>query len=204
MPSFNPRETSKAAVVAMAEVKFILNERGLNHQALALMKEVLIQLTRRDGLFPSDVFCPMEHGQNTNVLYCLAEDPDGTNALYLSSERHSEDRSTLPHNHLTWAVIVGVEGKELNKLYERTDDGSVLGKGAVCQTGEVELSRETGIYLMPEEIHSVHAKGGSTMLSMHVYGLSMPRQTERIEFLPDGTTRNRKPNTNIRPIPGLS
>jgi hypothetical protein len=42
------------------------------------------------------------------------------------------------------------------------------------------------------------------MLSMHVYGLSMPRQTERIEFVPDGTTRNRTPNPNIRPIPGLA
>ena len=47
--------------------------------------------------------------------------------------------------------------------------------------GEVELSLGQGIYLMPEEIHSVHAKGGSTMLSMHVYGLSMPRQTERCD-----------------------
>jgi len=203
MPHFDAIETSKAAQKAMADVKLILKDRGLNHEALQSMKEVLVALTLRDGLFPADVFCPMAHGQNQNILYCLAEDPDGTNALYLSSERHAEDRSTLPHNHLTWAVIVGVEGKELNKLYERVDDGSVPGKGAVRQTSEVELSRGKGICLMPEEIHSVHAKGDSTMLSMHVYGLSMPRQTERIEFLPDGTTRNRKPNGNIRPIPGL-
>lgn len=203
MAQFDAVATRQAARTAMAEVKLILKERGLNEAALESMKEVLVQLTLRDGLFPADVFCPMEHGRNQNILYCLAEDPDGTNALYLSSERHLEDRSTLPHNHLTWAVIVGVEGKELNKLYERTDDGSVPGKGAVRQTSEVELSRGKGICLMPEEIHSVHAKGGNTMLSMHVYGLSMPRQTERIEFLADGTTRNRKPNTNIRPIPGL-
>ena len=204
MPGFSPDQTRKAAEEAMAEVKCILKKGGVNHQTLALVKQVLVPFAQRSELFPADVFCAMEHGQNQNVLYCLAEDPDGTNALYLSSERHAEDRSTLPHNHLTWAVIVGVAGKELNKLYERTDDGSAPGKGAVRQTAEVELSNGAGLCLMPEEIHSVHAKGGSAMLSMHVYGLSMPRQTERIEFLADGSTRNRKPNGNIRPIPGLS
>ncbi len=204
MTGFDPQQTSQAAKAAMTEVKAILAQHGLNHASLAMMKDVLVRLTQRTELFPSTVFRPMEHGQNSNVLYCLAEDPDGTNALYLSSEQHAEDRSTLPHNHLTWAVIVGVEGKELNRLYRRADDGSVPGHGKVEAVGEVELSLGQGIYLMPEEIHSVHAKGGSTMLSMHVYGLSMPRQTERIEFLPDGTTRNRKPNTNVRPIPGLA
>lgn len=203
MTDFDPRRTSQAAKAAMTEVKSILARYGLNHDALAMMKDVLVRLSERDGLFPLAVFRPMEHGQNTNVLYCLAEDPDGTHALYLSSEQHAQARSTLPHNHLTWAVIVGVEGKELNKLYRRIDDGSVPGRGQVEVVGEVELRRGQGIYLMPEEIHSVHAEGGSAMLSMHVYGLSMPRQTERIEFLPDGTTRNRKPNQNIRPIPGL-
>jgi len=204
MTEFDPRKTSEAANRAMGDVKAILAEHGLNHAALAKMKDVLARLSERAELFPSAVFKPMENGQHTNVLYCLAEDPDGTHALYLSSERHEHDRSTLPHNHLTWAVIVGVEGKELNKLYRRVDDGSVDGRGSVEVVGEIELSRGQGLYLMPDEIHSVHAKGGSTMLSMHVYGLSMPRQTERIEFVPDGTTRNRTPNPNIRPIPGLA
>ncbi len=204
MQSFDPQQTRTAARAAMDEVKRILGADGLNPPALARVKDVLLRLTARRELFPTGVFSPMESGQNANVLYCLAEDSDGTNAMYLSSERHAEDRSTLPHNHLTWAVIVGVDGKELNRVYERVDDGSVPGRGAVRQTGEVELQHGSGLCLMPEEIHSVHAKGGHTMLSMHVYGLAMPRQTERIEFLPDGTTRNRKPNPNIRPIPGLA
>lgn len=204
MTDFHPETTSRAARLAMDEVKSILSRDGLNHRSLARAREVLIHLSSQDGLFPSDIFAPIGNGRNQNVLYCLAEDPDGTNALYLSSEQHSEDRSTLPHNHLTWAVIVGVHGTELNRLYERVDDGSVPGRGAVRQSSEIELRHGAGLFLMPEEIHSVHARGGSAMLSMHAYGLSMPRQTQRIEFLADGTTRQRSPNTNIRPIPGLS
>lgn len=188
----------------MDEVKSILSSDGLNHGSLARAREVLIRLASQDGLFPSEVFSAMGNGRNQNVLYCLAEDADGTNALYLSSEQHAEDRSTLPHNHLAWAVIVGVHGTELNKLYERVDDGRIPGRGTVRQTSEIELCRGTGLFLMPDEIHSVHARGGSAMLSMHAYGLSMPRQTQRIEFLADGTTRPRRPNTNIRPIPGVS
>lgn len=203
MADFDPKKTSAAARAAMDEVKAIVGRDGLNHGSLSKLKAVLLRLTERRELFPIDVFHPPRDGQNTNYLYCLAEDADGTNALYISSEHHSEDRSTLPHNHLTWAVIVGLEGNELNKLYERVDDGKTAGKGKVRVTSEVELKLGSGIYLMPEEIHSVHTKGGHTMLSMHMYGLSMPRQTERIEFLPDGTTRNRTPNPNVRPIPGL-
>jgi predicted metal-dependent enzyme (double-stranded beta helix superfamily) len=200
---FNPQETSRAARTAMDEIKAILARNPMNHNTLSLVRDRLLRLTERPDLFPSSVFHPPLDGEKTNYLYCLAEDPDGTNALYISAERHSEDRSTLPHNHLTWAVIVGLEGNELNRLYERVDDGKTPGRGNVRATGEVELKLGAGLYLMPEEIHSVHTKGGHTMLAMHMYGLSMPRQTERIEFLPDGTTRNRQPNPNIRPIPGL-
>ena len=203
MTGFNPKKTSAASRSAMDEVKSILAQNGLNHGSLSIMRDVLLRLTEHHELFPVTVFHPPLGGQHTNSLYCLAEDADGTNALYISAEHHMEDRSTLPHNHLTWAVIVGLEGNELNRLYERTDDRSIPGRGSVRATREVELRLGSGLYLMPDEIHSVHAKGGHTMLAMHMYGLSMPRQTERIEFLPDGTTRNRQPNPNVRPIPGL-
>jgi len=203
MTGFDPKKTSEAARAAMDEVKSVVGRYGLNHESLSKMRAVLLRLTKSRELFPVSVFHPPLDGRNTNYLYCLAEDADGTNALYISSEHHSEDRSTLPHNHLTWAVIVGLEGNELNKLYERVDDGKTAGRGMVRVSSEVELKLGSGIYLMPEEIHSVHTRGGHSMLSMHMYGLSMPRQTERIEFLPDGTTRNRTPNPNVRPIPGL-
>ena len=203
MTAFSPEKTRDAARATMAEVKSLLAREGLSHQTLSRMKDSLLRLTERHELFPADVFHPPLDGKNTNYLYCLAEDSEGTNALYISAERHAESRSTLPHNHLTWAVIVGLEGNELNRLYERSDDGKTAGKGSVRVTGEIEISRGKGLFLMPEEIHSVHTRGGHTMLSMHMYGLSMPRQTERVEFLADGTTRNRQPNPNIKPIPGL-
>lgn len=201
MTQFDPQAVARAAGEAMTRIKAVLAAEGVNPAALAKGRDILLELTADKSRFPIEIFQPP--GANANMLYCLAEDADGTNALYLSSERHQEDRATLPHNHLTWAIIVGLEGSELNRLYRRADDGSVPGRGEVRQTGEVELRHGTGLFLMPEEIHSVHAKGGHAMLSMHVYGLSMPRQTERIEFLPDGTTRQRRPNPNIRAIPGL-
>ena len=54
--------------------------------------------------------------------YLLQEDPGNRFALYLNALNPGNE--TKPHDHTTWAVVVAVDGQELNKVYERTDDGA--------------------------------------------------------------------------------
>jgi predicted metal-dependent enzyme (double-stranded beta helix superfamily) len=84
------------------------------------MTAELEQLARETELF-SRADVPPPEGP-TNILYELASDTDGQYALYISSA--NKGKETPPHNHATWAVIVGIEGEELNKLYTRHDNGA--------------------------------------------------------------------------------
>jgi predicted metal-dependent enzyme (double-stranded beta helix superfamily) len=67
----------------------------------------------------------------------LAQDDDDRFALYLNSARGSV--ATPPHNHTTWAVVVGFAGRELNRFYRRTE------QGAVEQIGEQAVEAGSGV-----------------------------------------------------------
>ena len=55
-------------------------------------------------------------------MHLLSEDDDHGFALYAVAA-HSASK-TPPHDHTTWAVVVGVEGAELNRHWRRVDDGA--------------------------------------------------------------------------------
>ncbi len=58
---------------------------------------------------------------------------------------------TKPHDHTTWAVVVAVEGQELNKVYRRTDDG------AVDSAADIVVDHE--IMVEPGTRHRADARG---------------------------------------------
>ena len=98
----------------------------VNREALEAIKGLLLDLAGRRELFPPGDF-PVTEEDGTGVIYRLTEDADHRFALYASTG--APGKSVPPHNHTTWAVIVGVHGDEHNVFYERIDDGSVPGRG---------------------------------------------------------------------------
>jgi predicted metal-dependent enzyme (double-stranded beta helix superfamily) len=81
----------------------------------------LLKLAAQEHLFPSHVFPPPPPGVKGAQRYLLQEDPGHLFALYLNALNPGNE--TKPHDHTTWAVVVAVEGQELNRVYERLDDG---------------------------------------------------------------------------------
>lgn len=71
-----------------------------------------------------------------------------------------------PHDHTTWAVIVGVHGQETNRFYTRVETG-------VEQFGEQIVEEGIGVALMPDDIHTIHIEEGSPVLNFHMYGLGL-------------------------------
>ena len=121
---------------------------------------------------------PLLHQGST--LHLLSEDPDHGFALYAVAARSAS--KTPPHDHTTWAVVVGIEGEELNRHYRRLDDGAVPGHARLEETGETLVKEGTGVALMPDDIHSIERSSDAPMLHFHLYGRSLEHLPARKQF----------------------
>lgn len=192
------RERDTAVARAVDRVRSIVAAKGETPEALDLIVDVLGGLAERADLFTFEDFPLPEPGSGVeNCLYRLSEDPDHRFALYVNVSRPG--KSSAPHNHSTWAVVVGVRGEELNRLYRREDDGSVPGRASVVRTGEVNVTPRSGIRFLPEDIHSIHVEGSEPILHFHMYGRGLEQLTGRIGFdTASGTCKVYPPHRDIR------
>ncbi len=192
----------RAAAVAetVARIRAIEDGDGVTRPALSHIRDALNALASRTELFTEAEFMAPEEGVDGR-LYVLSEDDDNRFALYLNCA--TDDKNTPPHDHQTWAVVVGVRGEEHNKIYERMDDGSVEGRGEVRVAEEVTVRPGVGVCLMPDDIHSIHMAGPEVKMHLHMYGKSIPAQGERTRFdMEAGTCRHFRPHPDIRDARG--
>ncbi|MGH7209837.1 MAG: cysteine dioxygenase, partial [Acetobacteraceae bacterium] len=120
-------ERRAGAVAATVErIRAIEARLGVTRQALAEIEAAMLELAARQELFPSAEFPPPPPGEKTSRRYLLRQDPDGRFAMYMNALNPGNE--TRPHDHTTWAVVVAVEGQELNRVSRRTDDGSEPGR----------------------------------------------------------------------------
>jgi predicted metal-dependent enzyme (double-stranded beta helix superfamily) len=191
-------ERTSAVASAVARVRTIAPQPSATPKALEEIRTVLRDLAEHKELFTFDDFPLPEKGSGTeNCLYRISEDPDHRYALYVNVSHTG--KNSPPHNHTTWAVVVGVRGHELNRLYERTDDGTVAGKGTVRQVSEVDVSPGTGICMMPDVIHSIHVVHQEPILHLHMYGLALDQLHGRVGFdMAKGTYTVYPPHRDIR------
>lgn len=112
-----------------------------------------------------------------------AQDSDTDIALYLNSI--NPGKTTIPHNHDTWAVIVAIEGQEDNRVYRRTDDGSNPAKATLALEREVSVQPGTHIAFLAEDLHSIHVVGNAPTLHFHLYGRPLETLAGRIGVKPD-------------------
>lgn len=185
----------------IAKVREIVSNQGASRDALHRVKDVLCELATRKDLFTFEHFpLPARDSGTANCLYRVSEDADHQYALYINVSHPG--KSSAPHNHTTWAVVVGVLGDELNRLYERVDDGGALGRGVVRQAREVNVSPGTGICFLPKDIHSIHVEGSQPILHFHMYGKGLEQLTGRIGFdQATGTYKVYPPHRDIRIAP---
>jgi len=169
----------RAALIseAMTKVK-ALTRNGVERDVLEKVKAELLQVAKRADLFPVEEFPATPLGQSS--LYLLDEEPDHSYAFYASAPRAGH--AAPPHNHTTWAVIVGVRGREHNKFYRRTDDGSKPGFGQVEVERTFDVVPGKGVALMPDDIHSIHLGEDGPHLNLHIYGMSVEYVPGRVAY----------------------
>lgn len=172
-------ERERAVAATVKRIRAIERGQGVTRASIAAIKAELIALARRRDLFPRDEFVPPDEPPRDR-FYRLSEDADHRFALYLNASLPG--RESPPHDHTTWAVIVGIDGEEANKVYERTDDRSTPGRGAVRVVHEEVIRAGTGMAYMPEDIHSIHVVGTKPILHLHMYGTSIEHLPNRVAF----------------------
>jgi len=190
-------EQRDAAVAeTVAQVRAIETDEGVNPSSLERIRAVLLDLAAQTALFPTETYPGPEDGKD-NRLYPLSIDEDGRFALYLN--RGSARKDTPPHNHTTWAVVVGVRGEELNRFYARDDDGRHPGMATIRETGRFNVTPGTGVCLMPDDIHSIHMRGNDPKMHLHMYGLAINRLDQRLMFdMEAGTCKVFPPHRDAR------
>ncbi|MDR5836217.1 cysteine dioxygenase family protein [Caballeronia sp. LZ034LL] len=184
MTSTQKEQHRRAAVQALlADARGIVEEDGLTRAALERLSARLATLATQAGLFDAADFPPPQlNSGDTSVRYRLNPGEEGF-ALYLNSLLPG--KTTIPHNHDTWAVIVAVEGEELNRVYRRVDDGADPDRAQLEVAHEVLVRPGTPIAFLPEDIHSIHVNGSAPTLHFHLYGRPLETLTGRLGFEPD-------------------
>ena len=170
-------ERQRALASCLDDVRAILGDAGVSRAALERVKGRLLALAARRDLFSFAQF-PLRHERST--MHLLAEDEDDGLALYAVAAQG--ESATPPHDHTTWAVVVGIEGEEINQLWRRVDDRTSPGKAELEPIEETLVAPGTGVALMPEDIHSIHRASAAPLLHFHLYGRSIERLPERKQF----------------------
>ncbi len=167
-----------AVAAAMDDIRRIEANVGVTTKGVEAIRHRIIELSQQRDLFPLEDFpSPAAEDEANSFLYRLAQDTDDRFALYAQSS--SGQFETPVHNHTTWAVVVGFDGQELNKFFDRTSDG-------VTQTDQHMVEAGTGVAMLPDDLHSIHINGQA--LNFHCYGLALERLDSREYFSPSDKT----------------
>lgn len=165
-----------------------IHQRGVDRDTLKEIVSLLEGLAERRELFNFQRFpAPVPGEGSTQFRYRLNDDGE-TPTLYVNSLLPG--KSTIPHNHETWAVIVAVEGQELNQVFHRADDGSDPARADIRLAQEVVVQPGTSIAFLGEDLHGIRVEGEQATLHFHLYGRPLESLEKRYGVKEDGTVLN--------------
>src|SRR5262245_14162268 len=141
-----------------------LRKRVLGHEPtstqLTEIAAILEQLAASTAWRESDIRLALP---GEELLYPLSIADDGP-SLYLVSD--GVGITSAPHDHGTWAVIAGIRGREVNRLYSVTDTEHRL----VHMSGLAVVGGGDTMILLPTSIHSTEVSGLEATFHLHLYG----------------------------------
>ncbi len=161
----------------ISDVKKITSETENESVILERIRPLAIRAAaeaswRNEGMYQVD----SNDGFGTTLLHAESDD-----SLFIVVDCWLPGRGVRPHEHGTWAIVVGVTGVEKNTFWERTDDRSKEGFARLSKLQDHHISAGEVIGMKTGEIHSVQNETDEITLTFHVYGRHLNR-TGRSQF----------------------
>jgi predicted metal-dependent enzyme (double-stranded beta helix superfamily) len=119
-------------------------------------------------------------------VHLLHEEADHSLAVILVN--WLPGRGTPPHDHGTWAVVVGIEGVERNVRYKRLDDRSKPDYAELAVKEDFAANEGELVCIRSGGIHKVTNESERMTLSLHTYGRHI-NHTNRSQFNLDTNER---------------
>lgn len=182
----------QAVDATLADVRRLTAQGVPDRATLSAITARLEQLAAQKALFSRADFPPPAETQGVGASTRYRLNPsDGDNGLALYLNSINPGKTTAPHNHTTWAVIVAVEGQEVNRIYERTDDRSDPHHARIHLAREFTVQPGAPIAFLPDDIHSIAVVGTEPTLHFHLYGQPLETLTGRVAIDPEtGEVKN--------------
>ena len=139
-----------------------------------LAKKVV--LAKESWIKPEHYETDAEQGFGVHILH---EEPDHSLAVFVVA--WSPHKGTPPHDHGTWAVVVGMDGEERNVKFNRHDDRSRPDYAELEERCRITAGPGDVICMRPRGIHLVHNDTGRVTTSLHTYGRHV-NYTDRASF----------------------
>jgi predicted metal-dependent enzyme (double-stranded beta helix superfamily) len=112
-----------------------------------------------------------EKGFETHILH---HEADHTLAVIVVA--WDKGRCVPPHNHGSWSVVCGVEGREQNTLWERSNPE--LNNSPLKEVSKTIFTPGEIASFCPDTIHSVENLTDGRSVSLHIYGWHVPGGAE--------------------------
>ncbi len=135
------------------------------------------RLAGEDGWIEDRFYEPDEETGFSSFL--LHEEKDHSLAVFAAS--WTPGMGVGPHDHDTWAVVVGVEGVERNIRYKRLDDRSNPDYAELEVKDELKAGPGDLVCIRKGGIHAVRNDSDKVTLSLHTYGTHI-NHTNRSQF----------------------
>ncbi len=136
----------------------------------------------RSWIRPEYYEADADQGFGIVVLHEEADEGPGAGFL-VETICWAPGRGVAPHDHRTWGVVIGLDGREVNVDWRRLDDGRVPGRAALETAAETVVERGVLKTFAPADIHSIRNDSDRPSLSLHVYGRNLAK-LDRSEFNP--------------------
>lgn len=153
------------------------DEAEILREAPDLVKRLLLM---KHNWLRSYMYEPARAAGEGSSSYRIHEEPDHSLALFVVTWPPTAE--TQPHDHGTWVIVSGLEGREIHHRWKAV--GATLDAERV---GEDRIETGTLVTLASDAIHSFENDSGAVSVTLQLYGMNTDYTAHR-NFTPRRST----------------